>query len=70
MSLRRLARSIVAARAETAARAAGRRVEAPGRFRRFLFAQGWAKAKKSWGSSARSKKSPLKKFVDKLGVSL
>jgi hypothetical protein len=48
MALRKLARSIVAARAERAARAAGNRVKAPGAFRRYMFGEGWAKAQRTW----------------------
>jgi hypothetical protein len=74
MGMRRLARSIVAARADREARQAGRRVKAPGKFRRWLFQGGWEKAKRTWRHNP-SWTSPTKqrhpaKFAERPGVSL
>ena len=77
---RTMARRIVAARAEQQASAAGSRVKAPGKFRRFLFKQAWAelgapgKRRKrimhTRGHEQMHHRNMVQRAASKLGVSL
>ena len=68
MGLRRLARSIVMARAERQAQAAGTKVKAHGKFRRWCFRNDWETCR--WHTPAQAHKSSLSRFAEKMGVSL